>query len=221
MRLLLVEDDAALVRGLVTLLRSGGYAVDHVGSGAAALEVVADEPYSLVILDIGLPDMSGFEVLRDLRRRGSKTPVLVLTARDALQDRIAGLDLGGDDYMLKPFEPAELEARVRALVRRSLGESSPILTAGALAFDASTGVVTVDGNPIDLRLRERAVLHGLLTRIGKVVPKERLAGEVFGYDDPVGPNALEVYVGRLRKKLQPNGPKIRTIRGLGYMIEAV
>lgn len=220
MRLLLVEDDAALVRGLLTLLRSGGYAVDHVATGGDALAVVEAEPYNLIILDIGLPDLSGFEVLRSLRRRGLRTPVLLLTARDALQDRIAGLDLGGDDYMLKPFEPTELEARVRALVRRSLGESSPILTAGRLVFDASTGLVTVESEPVDLRLRERAVLHGLLTRIGRVVPKELLAGEVFGYDDPVGPNALEVYVGRLRKKLHPNGPRIRTVRGLGYMIEA-
>lgn len=221
MRLLLVEDDAALVRGLLTLLRSGGYAVDHVATGADALAVIEGEPYNLIILDIGLPDLSGFDVLKNLRRRGARTPVLILTARDALQDRISGLDLGGDDYMLKPFEPTELEARVRALVRRSLGESSPVLTAGCLSFDASTGIVTLNGEPIDLRLRERAVLHGLLTRLGKVVPRERLAGEVFGYDDPVGPNALEVYVGRLRKKLHPDGPRIRTIRGLGYMIEAV
>lgn len=218
-RILFVEDDEALARGVVTLLRDGGYAVDHVTSGAGALELEPHEPYALVILDIGLPDLSGFDVLKTLRRNGSKTPVLVLTARDALQDRVKGLDLGADDYLLKPFEPAELEARVRALVRRLQGDPSPVLSVGNLVYDRSSGEVRIDGRLVDLRRREMAVLSALITRAGKVVPKERLAAEVFAYDDMVAPNALELYVARVRKKLQPDGPQIRTLRGLGYMIE--
>ena len=218
-RILIVEDDMALARGLVSLLKSAGYTVDHVEEGGQVRDLEADEPYSLIILDVGLPDISGFEVLRQLRRRGSRTPVLLLTARDALKDRITGLDLGGDDYMLKPFEPSELAARVRALVRRGQGASSPLLTVGALVCDQSTGTVTVNDRPIELRRREWAVLIGLITRAGKVVAKERLTAEVFGHDEPVGPNALELYVARLRKKLQPDGPTIRTLRGLGYMID--
>jgi two-component system response regulator TctD len=219
-RILFVEDDQALARGVVALLRDGGYAVDHVATGGGALEVEPHEPYALVILDVGLPDLSGFEVLKSLRRKGSRTPVLILTARDALQDRVKGLDSGADDYLLKPFEPAELEARVRALVRRTQGDPSPILSVGNLVYDRSSGEVRIDGRLIDLRRREIAVLSALITRAGKVVPKERLAAEVFAYDDLVAPNALELYVARVRKKLQPDGPQIRTLRGLGYMIEA-
>lgn len=219
-RILLVEDDQALARGVVTLLRDGGFAVDHVTSGEAALELEPREPYGLVILDIGLPDMSGFDALKTLRRRGSKTPVLILTARDAVQDRVTGLDLGADDYLLKPFEPAELEARARALTRRSHGDPSPVVTVGALSLDRSTGEVRVGARLVDLRRREMAVLGSLISHAGRVVSKERLAAEVFAYDDMVAPNALELYVARLRKKLQPDGPQIRTLRGLGYMMDA-
>ena len=219
-RVLFVEDDQALARGVIALLRDGGFAIDHVANGAAALEVEPLEPYGLVILDVGLPDMSGFDVLKTLRRRGSKTPVLILTARDALQDRVTGLDIGADDYLLKPFEPAELEARVRALVRRTHGDPSPTITVGSLSLDRSTGEVRVAGRLVDLRRREMAVLSSLVTHAGKVVPKDRLAAEVFAYDDTVAPNALELYVARLRKKLQPEGPQIRTLRGLGYMLDA-
>ena len=218
-RMLLVEDDLALARGVMALLKNGGFAIDHVASGQAALEVEPLEPYALVILDLGLPDVSGFDVLRTLRRRGSKTPVLILTARDALQDRVTGLDIGADDYLLKPFEPAELEARVRALLRRSHGDPSPVITIGNLSLDRSTGEVRVNDRMVDLRRREMAVLISLVTHAGRVVPKERLASEVFAYDDTVAPNALELYIGRLRKKLQPDGPQIRTLRGLGYMME--
>lgn len=183
------------------------------------LEVAAEEAYGLIILDIGLPDMSGFDVLKQLRRAGLQTPVLLLTARDAVKDRVAGLDLGGDDYMLKPFDPTELEARVRALVRRSHGAGSPLLSVGGLVCDPSTGTVTIKDRPIELRRRELALLQCLLSRPGKVVSRERLSSELFGHDEPVGPNALELYVARLRKKLQPDGPTIRTLRGLGYMID--
>jgi DNA-binding response OmpR family regulator len=217
-RILLVEDDEALARGVVALLRDGGFAVDHVASGEAARQVAPSEPYSLLILDIGLPDISGFEVLRDLRRARNRVPVLILTARDALQDRVTGLDIGADDYLLKPFEPLELEARVRALVRRNAGDPNPIITVGSLSVNRSTGEVRVNDQPLDLRRRERAVLNVLVARAGQVVQKERLAAEVFDYDDLVAPNALELYVARLRKKLPPGAPEIRTLRGLGYML---
>lgn len=218
-RILIAEDDAALARGIVALLKDGGYAVDVADKGADALELEEQEPYCLLILDIGLPDMSGFDVLRRLRKRGSRTPVLILTARDALADRVMGLDLGGDDYLLKPFAPQELEARVRALVRRAEGNPSPVVRVGKLEWDRSNGAISIDGVVLDLRRREMAVLHTLLSRADKLVLKERLAAEVFDHDEPVGPNALEVYVGRLRRKLAPDGPNIRTVRGLGYMLE--
>jgi DNA-binding response OmpR family regulator len=218
-RVLLVEDDEALARGVVTLLRDGGFAVDHVDGGESALETVSLEPYALVILDIGLPDISGFEVLTRLRRAGLKVPVLLLTARDAVQDRVAGLDRGADDYLLKPFDPLELEARVRALIRRGHGDPSPILSVGSMTLDQSSGEVRVNGRAIDLRRREIAVLTSLAKRAGKVVPKERLQAEVFDYDDVVAPNALELYIARVRKKLQPDGPHIRALRGMGYVLE--
>lgn len=162
----------------------------------------------------------GFEVLRRVRRGGEKAPVLILTARDAVQDRVTGLDSGADDYLLKPFEPAELEARVRALVRRSQGDPSPTVVVGNLVLDTVTGEARIGERPIDLRRREAAVLACLAARAGRVVPKDRIAAEVFAYDDDVAPNALELYIARLRKKLQPDGPQIRTLRGLGYMLES-
>ncbi len=219
MRVLVVEDDAALARGLVASLRIAGLAVDHEPDGAVAARVALSEPYSLIVLDIGLPGLSGFEVLRCIRA-ASAVPVLILTARDAMTDRVQGLDLGADDYLLKPFAPPEFEARVRALIRRGQGQRSPVLQCGALVLDRSSGTVTLDGAVLPLRRRELAVLGVLMAKAGQVVPKERLSGEVFGFDDAVAPNALELYVARLRKKLQPNGPEIRTIRGLGYLLDA-
>jgi len=219
LRILIVEDDAALARGVMGGLKLAGYAVDHVAAGEEAVRLERAEPYGLVVLDLGLPDLSGFEVLTRIRRRGSTVPVMILTAREAVADRVKGLDLGADDYLLKPFDPAEFEARVRALVRRGQGTPVPELACGALRYDRSTATVTLNGRVLDLRKRELAVLEGLITRAGKVVPKDRLAGEVFGFDEPVAPNAIELYVARLRKKLEPDGPQIRTIRGLGYLME--
>jgi two-component system OmpR family response regulator len=218
-RILLVEDDPALLRGLTMTLRAGGYAVDTASEGAAAVSMGATEPYAVIVLDVGLPDFSGFEVLRRLRGKGRRMPILMLTARDTVQDRVTGLDLGADDYMLKPFEPSELEARIRALMRRPHGDPSPVLTIGNLVIDRSLGTATVNGRPLELRRREWAVLERLVGRAGKLVSKERLADEVFGFDEPVAPNAIEVYVGRLRRKLEPDGPVIRTLRGLGYMLD--
>ncbi len=219
-RILLVEDDLPLARGLTALLRGEGFAVDAVEDAEQALEIEPDEPYQLMVLDVGLPGMDGFEALRRLRARGANVPVLILTARHERDDRIKGLDLGADDYLSKPFDGPELLAHVRALIRRALGNASPILKVGALACDASSNSASVGGEALDLRRREWSVLYALASRAGKVVPKERLVSEVFGYDEPVGPNALEVYVTRLRKKLGPAGPTIRALRGLGYMMDA-
>ena len=220
MRLLLVEDDERLARGIMASLEGAGFAVDILTSGEDALRLADQEPYSAIILDLGLPDLDGLEVLSRLRARGARTPIIILTARDMIDDRINGLDRGADDYMAKPFDPRELESRVRALVRRSQGTLDPVLRIGTLTFDRSSRTVYLEGSMIDLRRRELAVLETPMGRPGKVVAKERLSAEVFNFDDAVTPNALEVYVGRLRRKLQPSGPSIRTIRGLGYMIEA-
>lgn len=219
-RILLVEDDPALSRGLTASLKDAGYSVDPAYDGESALMMAQDEPYALITLDLGLPDMSGFDVLRTLRQRGSKIPVLILTARDAVDDRVKGLDLGADDYLLKPFEASELAARLRALLRRSQGEASSVITVGQLVVDQARGIASVGERQLDLRRREWTVLERLIARVGKVVSKERLTSEVFGYDEPVAPNAIEVYIARLRRKLEPDGPKIRTMRGLGYIMDA-
>lgn len=218
-RVLLVEDDPALSRGLVAMLRRAGYVIDAAFDGESAIEMAHDEPYALITLDLGLPTMSGLEVLRRLRQGGDKTPVLILTAHDAIEERVKGLDLGADDYVLKPFDPAELEARLRALLRRAQGEASPLTTVGNLVVDQTRGTATVDGRLLELRRREWTVLERLIARVGKVVSKERLTSEVFGFDNPVAPNAIEVYIARLRRKLEPDGPKIRTMRGLGYILD--
>jgi DNA-binding response OmpR family regulator len=218
-RILLAEDDTALARGLVSLLSQHGYDVDAVGDGASALAHQAALSYGAIILDLGLPDLSGFEVLKQFRQEGGRSPVLILTARGALDDRVRGLDLGADDYMLKPFEPAELLARVRALLRRYQGDPSPGVQVGNLKWLRDSGTFTLHEHPLELPRRERTVLEELLGRAGKIVLRERLTDVVFGLDDEVGRNALEVYIGRLRKKLAEGGPHIRTVRGLGYMLE--
>jgi two-component system OmpR family response regulator len=220
MRILIVEDDAPLARSIVALLRASGHAVDHVACGEDALMLAGDEPYALIVLDVGLPDMDGFAVLDRLRRRGDRAPILMLTARDALDDRIRGLDLGADDYMRKPFEPQELEARIRALGRRRGGDPTPELTVGTLTINRSTGEARVADELLDLRRREWAVLDALATRAGQIVPREVLHAEVFGVDEPVGGNAMEVNITRLRAKLPEGGPTIRTVRGVGYLLDA-
>jgi DNA-binding response OmpR family regulator len=219
MRVLVIEDDAALARGLVAALKLSGLAVDHAADGAEAVQLALQEPYGLVVLDLGLPGLPGFEALRRIRAVGATVPVMILTARDAVTDRVKGLDLGADDYLLKPFELAEFEARVRALIRRGQGRPNPVLSCGTLVLDRSTGTISLDGVPLALRRRELAVLTVLMARAGQVVPKERLSAEVFGFDEAVAPNALELYVARLRRKLTPGGPEIRTIRGLGYLLD--
>jgi two-component system OmpR family response regulator len=219
-RILVVEDDPALSRGIAALLKASGHAVDCAKDGEMAVVLANEDPFSLVILDIGLPRMSGFEVISKLRARGCKTPILVLTARDHVNDRVKGLDLGADDYLLKPFNASELGARVRALLRRDHGDPSPVVVIGNLTIDRTHATAEVSGRPLQLRRREWAVLDRLIAKAGEVVSKERLLAEVFSYDDAVAPNALEVHIARLRRKLEPDGPTIRTMRGLGYMLKA-
>jgi DNA-binding response OmpR family regulator len=219
-RILLVEDDPALSRGIVALLRADGHAADTAKNGETAMFMTETDPPSLLILDIGLPDMSGFDVIRKLRERGLKTPILVLTARDKVSDRVKGLDLGADDYLLKPFNAGELGARVRALLRRDHGDPSPMLVIGTLTVDRTHATAEVAGRKLNLRPREWAVLDRLSSRAGELVSKERLLAEVFSYEDEVAPNALEVHITRLRKQLEPDGPAIKTMRGLGYMLRA-
>lgn len=224
-RILLAEDDAALARGLVALLKQSGYDIESVATGQATLARQAAGTYAAVVLDLGLPDMSGFEVLKQLRShearaRGdsARCPVLILTARSAVDDRVRGLDLGADDYLLKPFEPSELLARLRALLRRAQGDPSPSIKVGRLTLEHASGAFRIDDELLELPRRERAVLEQLMVRAGKIVMRESLANMVFGLDDDVGANALEVYIGRLRKRLGTQGPQIRTVRGLGYML---
>jgi two-component system OmpR family response regulator len=219
MRILIVEDDPVLADGLTRSLRATDYAVDCVGDGGEADHVLAAQNYDLVILDLGLPKLDGFEVLRRLRRRSSRVPVLVLTARDALDDRVRGLDLGADDYLTKPFDLPELEARLRALIRRGQSGGGSLITHGALTLDTAGRRATLGGEPLELSARELGVLEVLMLRSGRVVNKEQLAEQLYGWDEEVGANAIEVYVHRLRKKLEPVGVTIRTIRGLGYLLE--
>lgn len=218
-RILLVEDDAALARGLVALLTQNGYDVDAVATGGAALSHHAVGSYAAVVLDLGLPDLPGFDVLKQVRSGGSRCPVLVLTARSGLEDRVRGLDLGADDYLLKPFEAPELLARLRALLRRAQADPSPSITVGRLTFERANGAFRLGDELLELPRRERAVLEQLVVRVGTIVLREKLADMVFGLSEDVGPNALEVYIGRLRKRLAGGGPHIRTVRGLGYMLE--
>ena len=221
MRILIAEDDPLLADGLTRSLRSGEYAVDCVHDGASADHALSTQTYDLAILDLGLPRLDGFEVLKRLRRRAATPPVLILTARDALQDRVRGLDLGADDYMTKPFELPELEARVRALIRRTVAGGNTLIRHGRLALDTTGRRVTVDDQPLDLTARELGVLEVLMLRSGRVVSKDQITEKLYSWDEEVGANAIEVCVHRLRKKIEPAGISIRTIRGLGYLMEKV
>lgn len=219
MRILLVEDDRQLADGITRALRQSGATVDWLTDGALADSVLATEPYDLAVLDLTLPGLDGLEVLRRLRVRGGRTPVLVLTARGELQQRVTGLDAGADDYLTKPFDLAELEARARALLRRGQGSVPPEIVHGRLAFDTVGRRVAVDGAAIELPRRELHVLEVLLNNPGRVVSKEQIANHIFGFDDEAGPNAIELYIHRLRKRLD-TAASIRTVRGLGYILEA-
>ena len=218
MRILIAEDDSILADGLSRSLRQNGYAVDAVHDGASADSALAAQPFDLLILDIGLPKLSGLEVLRRMRARNSHMPVLILTAADSIEQRVKGLDLGADDYMAKPFALSELEARVRALTRRGAGGGPTVLRHGRLSFDQVGRVVTVDEQAVELSAREVSLLEILLQRSGRMVSKKQLVDHLCEWGEEVSTNAIEVYVHRLRKKLEP-GVKIATVRGLGYCLE--
>ena len=219
MRLLIVEDTADLAEAIAGRMRKLGYAVDLVGDGEEADELLRSESYHLVVLDLMLPGMSGKEVLHRLRQRRSRTPVLVLTARSDVDDKVGALDYGADDYLVKPFDFRELEARCRALLRRPHGMASSEVTFGNLVFDGAAKRVTVARQPVELGSREFRLLELLLANLGRVLSKEALLDQLFGLDDAVAPNAIELYVSRLRRKLEGSAVKIRTLRGLGYVAE--
>jgi len=219
MRILVVEDDEVLAAALTRALTQSAYAVDHVANGEDANLALAADSYDLVVLDLALPGVDGLRVLRRLRDRRSRIPVLVLSARDALEDRVAGLDEGADDYLTKPFDLPEFEARVRALIRRGQYQAGDTLTHGRLRLDLAARRVFHDDQPIELSARELGVIEVLMARQGRVVTKEQLVDRLFGWGEDVGSNAIEVYVHRVRKKLEPFHIDIRTVRGMGYLLE--
>jgi two-component system OmpR family response regulator len=219
MRILIAEDDAVLTDGLSRSLRAAGYAVDAVASGGDADSALAAQTYDLVILDIGLPKLSGLDVLKRLRARNSTVPVLILTAADSVEQRVKGLDLGADDYMAKPFALSELEARARALTRRAAGTAQTVLKHGPLTFDQVGHVAYINDQALELSARELGLLEILLQRSGRMLSKEQLVDHLCSWGEEVSNNAIEVYVHRLRKKLEVSGLRIVTVRGLGYYLE--
>jgi two-component system, OmpR family, response regulator len=219
MRVLIVEDDRLLANGLTETLRRSGYVVDAVSSAEAADAALKVTEVDLLVLDIGLPGMDGFTWLRRLRARGGEQAVLVLTARDAVTDRVLGLTVGADDYLAKPFATEEFVARVSALARRGRALRSRVVEHGALVVDLERKRALVDGKPLDLSQREYAILEYLFSNVGAIVGKDKIAGAVASWDEHISPNAIEVHISRLRAKLEPAGVVIRTIRGLGYLVE--
>jgi two-component system OmpR family response regulator len=219
MRILVAEDDAILADGVLRSLRQAGYAVDWVKNGLEADSALDADEFDLLILDIGLPKKSGLEVLKRLRARDSRLPVLILTALDGVNDRVRGLDAGADDYLAKPFELAELEARVRALTRRGMAGGPTLLRHGALSYDQVGRMARVNGEPLELSAREVSLLEIFLQRAGRLVSKDQLVSHLCEWGEEVSPNAIEVYVHRLRKKLESGGVRIVTVRGLGYSLE--
>ena len=219
MRILVAEDDAILADGVTRTLRQSGYAVDWVKNGAEADSALDTDDFDLLILDIGLPKKSGLDVLKRLRARDSRLPVLILTALDGVNDRVRGLEAGADDYLAKPFDLSELEARVRALVRRGMAGGPTLTRHGALSYDQVGRVARLNGEPLELSAREVSLLEIFLQRAGRLVSKDQLVSHLCEWGEEVSPNAIEVYVHRLRKKLEPGGVRIVTVRGLGYSLE--
>ena len=216
MRLLLVEDDSMIGRSLEQGLKQDGYAVDWVRDGHAARRALQDTGYALMLLDLGLPRMSGRELLAELRRQKNPIPVLIITARDSITDRVEGLDAGADDYLVKPFSFEELAARIRALLRRPGGSAEPIIEHGALTVQPSTHEVLLHGKPVHLSGREYALLEALLRRPGMPLSRAQLEQSVYGWEDEIGSNAVEVHIHSLRRKLGPDW--IENVRGVGYRI---
>lgn len=219
MRILLVEDDKLMAKALTRALTQSAHAVDWSRTGEEAMHALDTDAYALVLLDVGLPQIDGFEVLKRLRQRRCTVPVLMLTARDSPQDRVTGLDLGADDYLTKPFHLPELEARVRALIRRSHASASPDLVHGPLRLDMAGRRLFCHEQPLDLAMRELAVVELLLLREGRVVTKQQIVDHLYGWEDTSTSNTVEVFVHRLRRKLESSGVTIRTIRGMGYLID--
>ena len=218
MRLLIVEDNRGLADWLAKLLRGENYVVDCVYDGETALEGTDFENYDLAIVDLALPGISGLEVIGQVRGRGFSTPILILTAQDALQRRVEGLNAGADDYLTKPFEIEELEARLRALLRRATTPLRSELRFGPLSLNQNTRLFAIDGEPMHLSPREYAVLEALLRRAGSTVSKETLLESVYGFEDEVNLSAIEVNVHRLRKRLESSEVTIATLRGIGYLL---
>ncbi len=216
MRILLVEDDALLGNALQVGLREQGFAVEWIRDGAAGEAALASDEFTAVVLDLGLPRLSGLELLQSVRNRGDHTPVIILTAREAVDDRVRGLDLGADDYVVKPVALKELAARLRAVARRAQGTGTGSIVVGSLSLDLAARAVTFDGNPVDLQPREFALLQELVLRAGRVVTRTQLETQLYEWDQGLDSNAIEVHVHHLRRKLAP--ALIRTVRGVGYMI---
>lgn len=205
-----------IAEGLQTALRQEGYAVDRVADGRAASAALSAAQFDLVLLDLGLPKRDGLQVLRELRARGAATPVIIVTARDEVTDRIAGLDAGADDYIVKPFDLDEIMARMRSVLRRSSGRGDPAIRVGAICLDPATRLVTLDGQPVSLSAHEYAVLEALLQRPGAILSRAQLEDRLYGWDTSIESNAVEVYIHGLRRKLGTDA--IRTLRGAGYYV---
>jgi two-component system OmpR family response regulator len=219
MRILLAEDDSVLADGLTRSLRQSGFVTDCVKNGVEADSALSTQDFDLLILDLGLPKMSGLEVLQRLRARNSRLPVLILTAGDSIEQRVKGLDLGADDFMAKPFALSELEARVRALTRRGAGGGPTVIKHGPLSYDQVGRIAYINEQMLDLSARELGLLEVLLQRSGRLVSKEQLVDHLCEWSEEVSNNAIEVYVHRLRKKIEIGGLRIATVRGLGYCLE--
>ena len=219
MRILLVEDNRPLSEWLVKALHRQNYTVDCVYDGEDADHLLITQQYDLVILDISLPKLSGDKVLKRLRSRNNQAPVLILTANNSVESRVGNLNTGADDYMAKPFDVSELEARMRALLRRSNQHASPVLQCGTLAYDSNSRIFTLGPIQLSLTRREQSVLETLILKMGKTVSKQALAESLFAMDEEVSPDAIEVYIHRLRKKLEHGDAAIITLRGLGYLLK--
>ncbi|QJR20051.1 response regulator transcription factor [Pelagibacterium halotolerans] len=220
MRILLVEDTEDVGEAVVGAFERMGHAVDWQKTHAGSMDALAVQDYALVVLDVNLPDGSGFDILASLRAKRIETPVLVLTARALVDDRVDALDTGADDYLVKPFDFRELEARARALLRRSKGSGSATLSVGDVSLDPKTRTVTLSGHPVELTRREIALLEVMMGQPGRVFSKSELLDQLYGFESDAGPNAIELYIGRLRKKLANAKTQILTLRGMGYQIMA-
>ena len=219
MRILVAEDNPILADGLKTILGQNGYAVDIVGDGLSAEAVIAAQHYDLMVLDLSLPQMDGLEVLKSMRARQNDTPVLILTARGGLDDRVTGLDMGADDYLTKPFEITEFEARIRVLLRRQSNQRQSILEFGPMTFDMKSRSLSTSKGPLEVSARELSVLETMMLNSGRVVSKSQLIDSLSGFNEDISDNAIEQYVSRLRKKLTQHNVTIRTARGLGYYLQ--